>query len=60
MLNETSRFHLVIDVINRVPKLKNRGAHLKEEMKSAILENIAYAHENGIDRPEIVHWTWPY
>ena len=60
MLNETSRFHLVIDVINRVPKLRNRAAHLKEEMKNAILENTTYAHENGADRPEIVHWTWPF
>jgi xylulose-5-phosphate/fructose-6-phosphate phosphoketolase len=60
MLNETSRFHLVIDVINRVPKLRTRAAHLKEEMKDAILDNMRYAHENGADRPEIVHWTWPY
>jgi len=60
MLNEVSRFNLVIDVIDRVPKLRAKGAHLKEEMKNAILDNLSYAHENGIDRPEIVHWTWPY
>ena len=60
MLNETSRFHLVIDVIDRVPKLRARAAHLKEEMKNAIIDNMRYAHENGTDRPEIVNWTWPY
>ncbi len=60
MLNETSRFHLVIDVIERVPKLRTRAAHLKEEMKNAIVENFAYAHEHGRDRPEIAEWTWPY
>jgi xylulose-5-phosphate/fructose-6-phosphate phosphoketolase len=60
MLNETSRFHLVIDVIERVPKLRTRAAHLKEEMKDAILDNMRYAHEYGIDRPEIAHWTWPF
>ena len=60
MLNETSRFHLVIDVIDRVPKLHAKGAHLKEEMKNAIIENLRYAHENGTDRPEIANWTWPY
>ncbi len=60
MLNETSRFNLVIDVINRVPKLRTKAAHLKEEMKNAILENMTYAHEHGTDRPEIAHWTWPY
>jgi xylulose-5-phosphate/fructose-6-phosphate phosphoketolase len=60
MLNETSRFHLVIDVIERVSKLHDRGSHLKEEMKNAIMENLRYAHEYGADRPEITNWTWPY
>ena len=60
ILNETSRFHLVIDVIDRVPKLRMKAAHLKEEMKNAIIDNLSYAHEHGTDRPEIVNWTWPY
>ena len=60
MLNETSRFHLVIDVIDRVPTLRTKGAHLKEEMKNAIIQNMTYAHEHGADRPELANWTWPY
>jgi xylulose-5-phosphate/fructose-6-phosphate phosphoketolase len=60
MLNETSRFHLVIDVIDRVPKLRGTGAHLKEEMKNSILSNLAYAHEHGTDREEISSWVWPF
>jgi xylulose-5-phosphate/fructose-6-phosphate phosphoketolase len=60
MLNETSRFHLVIDVIDRVPKLRTKAAHLKEEMKNAIIDNLRYAHEHGTDRAEITNWTWPY
>ncbi len=60
MLNETSRFHLVIDVIDRVPRLRARAAHLKEEMKNAIIDNMRYAHEHGTDRPELANWTWPY
>jgi xylulose-5-phosphate/fructose-6-phosphate phosphoketolase len=60
MLNETSRFHLVIDVIDRVPRLQTRAAHLKEEMRNAIIDNMRYAHEHGTDRPEITNWTWPY
>jgi xylulose-5-phosphate/fructose-6-phosphate phosphoketolase len=60
MLNETSRFHLVIDVIDRVPKLRTTGAQLKEDMRNAIADNLSYAHEHGTDRPEIVNWTWPY
>jgi xylulose-5-phosphate/fructose-6-phosphate phosphoketolase len=60
MLNETSRFHLVIDVIDRVPKLGEKAAHLKEEMRNAIIENLHYAHAQGADRPELSNWTWPY
>jgi xylulose-5-phosphate/fructose-6-phosphate phosphoketolase len=60
LLNETSRFHLVIDVIDRVPKLQTRAAHLKEEMKNAIIENTNYAHEHGTDRQEIANWVWPF
>jgi len=60
MLNETSRFHLVIDVIDRVPRLQTRAAHLKEEMRNAIIDNMRYAHEHGTDRPELANWTWPY
>src|SRR5581483_1483680 len=55
MLNETSRFHLVIDVIDRVPALRTKAGHLKEEMRGAIIDNMRYAHENGIDRPEIAN-----
>jgi xylulose-5-phosphate/fructose-6-phosphate phosphoketolase len=60
MLNETSRFHLAIDVIDRVPRLRAKAAHLKEELRNAIIDHTRYAHEQGTDRPEITNWTWPY
>ena len=60
MLNETSRFNLVIDVIDRVPTLRTKAAHLKEEMRGAIIDNLRYAHEHGADRAEIANWVWPY
>ena len=60
MLNEASRFNLVIDVIDHVPKLRTKAAHLKEEMKAAIIDNLRYAHEHGTDRSELANWTWPY
>jgi xylulose-5-phosphate/fructose-6-phosphate phosphoketolase len=59
MLNHTSRFDLVINIIDRVPKLQTRAAHLKEEMKGEILGNMHFSHEEGRDRPEIADWTWP-
>jgi xylulose-5-phosphate/fructose-6-phosphate phosphoketolase len=59
ILNETDRFSLVIDVIDRVPRLQVKAAHLKERMKNAILENLHYARTHGTDRPEITDWVWP-
>src|SRR5262249_30839021 len=59
MLNQTSRFHLAIDVIDHVPRLRERAGHLKDEMRNAIIENLDYAHEEGRDRAEISDWTWP-
>jgi len=59
MLNETSRFHLVIDAIDRVPSLRTTAAHLRAEMENAIVDNTRYAHEHGADRPEITNWVWP-
>jgi xylulose-5-phosphate/fructose-6-phosphate phosphoketolase len=60
MRNETSRFHLVIDVLDWVPKYRTKLAYLKEDMKDQIINNTRYAHEVGEDRPEISEWTWPY
>jgi xylulose-5-phosphate/fructose-6-phosphate phosphoketolase len=59
ILNQVDRFDLVIDVIDRVPGLAERAAHLKEEMKNAIIENLAYARAEGTDRAEIANWVWP-
>ncbi|WP_404360355.1 phosphoketolase [Methylotuvimicrobium sp. KM1] len=60
ILNEVDRFNLVIDVIDRVPKLQIRAAHLKELMKNEIIENLRYAHQHGTDKPEITGWQWPF
>lgn len=56
--NQIDRFNLVIDVINRVPKLRSSAAHVKERMKAAIIENLNYAVEYGKDKDEIVNWEW--
>jgi len=59
ILNQVDRYNLSIDVIDRVPWLQKRGSHLKEQLKSKIVESIQYAHAEGIDRDEIRDWTWP-
>ena len=60
ILNQIDRFDIAIDVIDRVPRLQATGAHLKDWLKNQIIDSIAYAHENGIDRPEITNWKWPF
>ncbi|HZC30183.1 MAG TPA: phosphoketolase family protein, partial [Gaiellaceae bacterium] len=58
MLNDLDRFHLVIDVIDRVPGLSERAAHLRQEMVDARLRARAYTREHGEDDPAIRDWTW--
>lgn len=58
--NQIDRFNLVIDVIDRVPKLGSAAAYVKERMKNQIIENLHYASEQGIDKAEIQEWKWPF
>jgi xylulose-5-phosphate/fructose-6-phosphate phosphoketolase len=59
MLNDLDRFHLVIDVIDRVPGLADRAAHLRQQMQERRLAARAYTREHGEDDPEIRDWAWP-
>ena len=59
MLNDLDRFHLVIDVIDRVPGLAEPAGHLRQEMEDRRLRARAYTREHGEDDPEIRDWTWP-
>ncbi len=58
--NQTDRFNLAIDAIDRVPRLRNTGAHVKDWLKDQISLSLDYAYANGIDRSEISDWKWPY
>ncbi|KAB8189888.1 phosphoketolase, partial [Nonomuraea phyllanthi] len=59
MLNDIDRYHLVMDVIDRVPGLGATQAHLRQRMSDARLRARAYTREHGEDVPEISSWTWP-
>ncbi|MGP0102662.1 MAG: phosphoketolase [Solirubrobacteraceae bacterium] len=59
MLNDLDRFHIVIDVIDRVPGLLERAAHLRQHMTDERLRHRAYTREHGDDPPELSDWTWP-
>jgi xylulose-5-phosphate/fructose-6-phosphate phosphoketolase len=58
MLNDLDRFHLVIDVIDRLPHLAGTADHLRQEMIDSRLRARAYGREHGEDPPEIRDWTW--
>ena len=57
--NQTDRFSLAIDVIDRVPALHVAGAHVKERLRDLQIECRDYAHEHGVDLPAAEAWTWP-
>jgi xylulose-5-phosphate/fructose-6-phosphate phosphoketolase len=59
MLNDLDRFHLVMDVIDRVPGLTESQAHLRQEMVDERLRHRAYTREHGDDAPDVRDWTWP-
>src|SRR6202041_2612825 len=59
IINQIDRFDLAIDVIDRVPRLRSIGAHVKEWLKRQIIESVNYAHAEGIDKEEIRNWKWP-
>jgi xylulose-5-phosphate/fructose-6-phosphate phosphoketolase len=60
MLNDLDRYHLVIDVIDRVPALATRAAQLRQEMVDERLRCRAWTRQYGEDRPDVRDWTWPY
>uniref|UniRef100_UPI001C84C1C3 phosphoketolase family protein n=1 Tax=Paractinoplanes polyasparticus TaxID=2856853 RepID=UPI001C84C1C3 len=60
VVNDMDRFHLVMDVIDRVPGLARRAAVLRQQMVDKRAEHRAYVRRTGEDLPEIRDWTWPH
>jgi xylulose-5-phosphate/fructose-6-phosphate phosphoketolase len=56
--NDIDRFHLVIDVIDRLPQLATKGAYLKQQLKDKLIEHKLYVNQHGKDMPEILKWKW--
>jgi xylulose-5-phosphate/fructose-6-phosphate phosphoketolase len=59
MLNDLDRYHLVMDVIDRVPGLGERAAGLRQQMADERLRHRAYTREHGDDPPDVRDWVWP-
>ena len=60
VLNDLDRFHLVIDVIERVSQLGKTGAHIKQKMRDKLIEHKEYINTYGDDMPEVREWKWTY
>jgi xylulose-5-phosphate/fructose-6-phosphate phosphoketolase len=58
VLNEIDRYHLVQDVIDRLPQLGARAAYVKQTIRDALIDHKEYIYEYGEDPPEISGWTW--
>jgi xylulose-5-phosphate/fructose-6-phosphate phosphoketolase len=58
VLNDLDRFHLVGDVIDRLPHLGSIGAYVKQYLRNKFLEHKAYIEIHGEDMPEILNWKW--
>ena len=60
VLNRLDRFHLAMDVIERVPGLASKAAHVTQHFRDKLTEHRNYVNEHGEDMPEIQNWSWPY
>ncbi len=58
VLNDLDRFHLVMDVAERVPSLASRAAHIKQAMQTKLVQHREYVSVHGDDMPEIKNWKW--
>jgi len=58
VLNEMDRFHLVMDVIDRVNLTDSKGVYLKQMLMDKLIEHRHYINANGKDMPEILNWKW--
>ena len=58
VLNNLDRFHLVMDTIDRLPQIRDKGVYLKQQLKDKLIEQTQYIDKNGEDLPEIRNWKW--
>jgi xylulose-5-phosphate/fructose-6-phosphate phosphoketolase len=60
VLNELDRFHLALDVVDRLPQLGPRAAYFRQAIRDHLIEHEQYIEQHGEDLPEISGWQWEY
>ena len=60
VMNDLDRFHLVMDVVDRLPQLGARAAYLKQMLAEKLIDHANYIRQYGEDMPEVRNWYWPY
>ena len=60
VLNDLDRFHLALDVVDRVPRLSNLRAYVRDYVQNKLVDHKNYIHKYGDDMPEIKEWKWTY
>ncbi len=58
VMNDLDRFHIVMDVLDRVPSLRHKSVYLKQLMRDKLIEHQQYVREYGEDMPEVKNWQW--
>jgi xylulose-5-phosphate/fructose-6-phosphate phosphoketolase len=58
--NQTDRFTLAMDAIDRIPRLRVSAAGIRDELANERIACQQYAFQHGIDRPDITSWKWPF
>lgn len=58
VLNDMDRFHLVMDVIDRVPQTGDNGVALRQQLKEKRIEHKRHINKHGQDMPEVRDWRW--
>ncbi len=60
VLNEIDRFHIAMEVLDRVPRVRDMAAHAREHFRMKLIEHQQYTREFGDDLPEVKNWKWPH